>query len=181
MSVKASAKSKAPAKAKAPVKAKAARKSSPKKAAVKKVTAKPKPKFAQKKPSAKPIKGVDAPVVTLAPDETVVVAAVGKGKRVGPALQTANVPAKVPVTMPALQTASVPEHTMARSYVRSTGAGKGKLRDGGKYQCTVSFTPDQMAMIVAAAQFRNVSLAELIRSHVVQNLTPVTLVDGNEG
>ena len=179
MSVKAATKSKAPAKAKAPVKAKAARKPSPKKAAVKKVTATKKvkasaPKFAAKTASAKPIKGVDAPA------ETVVVAAVGKGKRVAPK-SVAPAAAPVAAAMPVIQQARVPEHTMARSYVRSTGAGKGKLRSGGKFQCTVSFTPDQMAMIVAAAQFRNVSLAELIRSHVVQNLTPVPMGDTSEG
>lgn len=66
--------------------------------------------------------------------------------------------------------AGVPQqHTMARSYVRNGGPGLGKLR-GKTYQATVSFTEGQMGQVVAAAGFRNVSLAEMIRSCVVEHL-----------
>ena len=63
------------------------------------------------------------------------------------------------------------EHTMARSYLRSGAPGMGKLR-GSNYQTTVSFTESQMKQVVAAAGFRGVSLAEMIRSCVVQHLNP---------
>lgn len=75
-------------------------------------------------------------------------------------------PNNMPVVDAAPQT-----HTMARSYLRSGAPGKGKVRNG-TYQCTVSFTEAQMKQVVAAAQFRGVSLAEMIRSCVVQHLNP---------
>ena len=62
-----------------------------------------------------------------------------------------------------------PNTTMARSYVRSGSAGKGKKR-GVNFQATVSFTEQQMNAVVAKAEFRQVSLAEMIRSCVVENL-----------
>jgi hypothetical protein len=68
-----------------------------------------------------------------------------------------------------VQTGAVQQHSMAKSYVRKAGAGKGKLR-GKTYQATVSFTREQMDQIIAAAGFRNVSLAEMIRSCVAEHL-----------
>ena len=58
---------------------------------------------------------------------------------------------------------------MARSYLRSGAPGLGKLR-GKTYQATVSFTEAQMPQLVEAAKFRGVSLAEMIRSCVVEHL-----------
>ncbi len=113
-----------------------------------------------------------------------------KGKRKSPA---APVAAKVPVKKPkvvkpmrdgereenpalmamtppvTVSKGSPPVHTMARSYVRRSGAGQGKERHG-TYQCTVSFTEPQMVQIRAASQLRGVSLAEMIRSAVVGHL-----------
>ena len=77
-----------------------------------------------------------------------------------------------PVKEPALVQESVPSgphHTMARSYLRSGAPGLGKLR-GKTYQATVSFTEAQMPQLVEAAKFRGVSLAEMIRSCVVEHL-----------
>ena len=68
-----------------------------------------------------------------------------------------------------------PEHTMARSYVRSGAPGLGKLR-GKTYQVTVSFTEEQMRQVGAAAQFRVVSLAEMIRLCVVAHLNTKAVV-----
>lgn len=75
-------------------------------------------------------------------------------------------PAPTPHT---IQEGSLPVHTMARSYVRGGSAGRGKKR-GKTYQATVQFTETQMDQVVAAAQFRQVSLSEMIRSCVVEHL-----------
>ena len=89
---------------------------------------------------------------------------VRKQPKVGPA----PIPPPPPVTI-TIGKGSPPVHTMARSYVRRTGAGQGKERHG-TYQCTVSFTEPQMMQLRAASQLRGVSLAEMIRSAVVGHL-----------
>ncbi len=71
--------------------------------------------------------------------------------------------------VPTLQPGAPQTHTMARSYVRNGAPGLGKLR-GKTYQVTTSFTPEQMSQVNAAAQFRGVSLAEMIRLCVVEHL-----------
>ena len=185
MSVKAVKKSKAPAKKKAAVKAAPARKPSPKKAPTKagvgatvkagvtkpiKITPKEtvvgvaKPSLAKRTKAAKLAEPIVEPKRTKA------------AKLAEPIVEPKREVIDEAKPMPVLQQAAIQEHSMARSYVRSTGAGKGKLR-GKTYQCTVSFTNDQMDRIVAAAQFRNVSLAEMIRSCVVEHLTPPAVID----
>lgn len=68
-----------------------------------------------------------------------------------------------------IQQTKLPGFTMAGSYVRKTGAGKGKLRNG-THQCTVAFTTEQMNWLVAKAGFKLVSLAEMIRICVVERM-----------
>jgi hypothetical protein len=123
------------------------------------------------------IKGVDEVPKHLVGTQPRVIQAVGKGVRV---LHSKTSDPNDPVVkdfvakatslaMPAIQQADLPAHTMAKSYVRSTGAGKGKRR-GTTFQCTVSFTEEQMLQVTEGAKFRNVSLAEMIRSCVVEHL-----------
>lgn len=83
---------------------------------------------------------------------------------------TFNKPVTLAKDAPTIQAGVPKTHTMARSYVRTSGAGQGKLR-AGTYQATVSFTREQRDRLVAAAEFRCVSLAEMIRSCVVEHLT----------
>ena len=68
-----------------------------------------------------------------------------------------------------IQQTKLPDFTLAGSYVRKTGAGKGKLRNG-THQCTVAFTTEQMNWLVAKAGFKLVSLAEMIRICVCERM-----------
>lgn len=96
-----------------------------------------------------------------------------KAKRKSPAAPVAaEVPVKAkpnPPAMAPVQRAILSDHTMARSYRRKSGEGKGRLRNG-TYQCTVAFTPEQMNWLVVKASFKLVSLAEMIRICVVERM-----------
>jgi hypothetical protein len=141
------------------VKAPAARKAAPAKAAKLKTVvadAKP-PTFAEKMKAAKAAKAAKAD-----PE-------VARIEALADRIQKTIKETQAPSPMPVIQDGDVPLHTMAKSYVRASGAGKGKRR-GNTFQCTVSFTETQMDQVVAAAQFRGVSLAEMIRSCVVEHL-----------
>jgi hypothetical protein len=141
------------------VKAPAARKAAPAKAAKLKTVvadAKP-PTFAEKMKAAKAAKAGKAD-----PE-------VARIEALADRIQKTIKETQAPSPMPVIQDGDVPLHTMAKSYVRASGAGKGKRR-GNTFQCTVSFTETQMDQVVAAAQFRGVSLAEMIRSCVVEHL-----------
>jgi hypothetical protein len=146
------------------VKAPAARKAAPAKAAKLKTVvadAKP-PTFAEKMKAAKAAKAGKASVAKADPEAARIEALADR-------IQKTIKETQAPSPMPVIQDGDVPLHTMAKSYVRASGAGKGKRR-GNTFQCTVSFTETQMDQVVAAAQFRGVSLAEMIRSCVVEHL-----------
>lgn len=101
-----------------------------------------------------------------------------KARKVGPEPPTHDIAAQIktlgadsllpPPKIEATEGRAV-AHTMARSYLRGGAPGLGKLR-GKTYQASVSFTAPQMQQVVAAAGFRGVSLAEMIRACVVEHL-----------
>lgn len=122
---------------------------------------------ASTKSASEPTRRSAKPQVDPAPTKK---AAAVLGKGGGPSKER-SVPNTVEVKQLVSETNKTVVHTMARSYLRSGKPGAGKLR-GENYQCTVGFTASQMAKVRAAATFRGVSLAEMIRSCVVEHLDP---------